>query len=93
MKQQDNCKRLQCTPAIRDANDARGHFTQVQGGKSKRLRGLYMKLTPVQQAQITKYSLADDNEVAILRCTVESQTVIMMSSVSTSLMVPAHVLA
>ena len=58
--------------AIRDANDAHGQSAQVQGEvlggeslvKSKRLRDLYVKLTPMQQAQITKYALANGNKVA-----------------------------
>ena len=41
-----------------------------------------MKLTPVQQAQIAKYALANGNKAAILRYTKEFQTVIKMSSVS-----------
>ena len=56
--------------AIRDANDAHGQSTQVQGevlggeslGESKRLRDLYVKLTPMQQAQIAKCALANGNK-------------------------------
>ena len=72
--------------AIRDANDAHSllsHSQQIQGGECKRSRGLYVKLTPVQQAQIAKYALANGNKAAILRYTKEFQTEIKMSSVST----------
>ena len=69
--------------AIRDANDAHGQSAQAKGGESKRPRGSYMKLAPVQQAQIAKYALANGNKAAILRCTKVFQTVIKMSSVST----------
>ena len=69
--------------AIRDVNDAHIQSTQVQGGESKRPRGSYVKLIPVQQAQITKYTLANGNKAAILRYTKEFQTVIKMSSIST----------
>ena len=54
--------------AIRNANDAHGQSAQVQGGESlgesKRPRGSYVKLTPVQQAQIAKYALANGNKAA-----------------------------
>ena len=55
----------------------------IPAEESKRPRGLYLKLTPVQQAQIAKYALANGNKAAILRYTNEFQTVIKMSSIST----------
>ena len=72
--------------AIRDANDAHTRAQssqQIQGGECKRSRGFYVKLTPVQQAQIAKYALANGNKAAILRYTKEFQTEIKMSLVST----------
>ena len=37
-------------------------------------QGFYVKLTPVQKAQIAKYALANGNKAAILRYTKEFQT-------------------
>ena len=74
---------------IRTANDAHTPSVsaqssqQNQGGECKRSRGSHIKLTPVQQAQIAKYALANGNKAAILRYTKEFQTQIKMSSVST----------
>ena len=45
---------------------------QIQGGECKQPRSSYAKLTPVQQAQIAKYALANENKVANLRYTKES---------------------
>ena len=50
----------------RDANDARTLLyraqsnKQIQGNECKRSRGFYVKLTPVQQAQITTASTEND---------------------------------
>ena len=50
--------------AIQDANDAYTRSSQqIQGGERKRSRGSCVKLTPVQQAHITKYALANGNKV------------------------------
>ena len=57
----------------------------ARGGESKQSRDFYVKLIPVQQAQIAKYALASGNKVAILlRYTKEFQTEMnyKMSSVS-----------
>ena len=56
---------------------------ETQGSECKRSRGSYVKLTPVQQAQIAMYTLANGNKAAILRYMKEFQTEIKMSSVST----------
>ena len=72
------------TAAIRDANDVHTRSSQqIQGGERKRSRGSYVKLTPVRQAHIAKYALANGYKAAILRYTEEFQTEIKMSSVST----------
>ena len=97
LKQQDNhlpdlngpLSSIISSEVIRTANDA--HTLSVstqtsqqnQGGECKRSRGSYVKLTPVQQAQIAKYALANGNKAAIVRYTKEFQTQIKMSSVST----------
>ena len=57
----------------------------ARGGECKQSRDSYVKLMPVQQAQIAKYALASGNKAAILlRYTKEFQTEInyKMSSVS-----------
>ena len=60
--------------AIWDVNDAHTWSSeQIQGGERKRSWGSYVKLTPVQQAHIAKYTLANGNKVAILRYTKEFQ--------------------
>ena len=44
--------------AIRDANNAHTRSNQqILGGECKQSRNSYVKLTPVQQAHITKYSM------------------------------------
>ena len=51
--------------AMRDANDSHTRSSQpIQGGERKRSRGSYVKLTPVQQAHIGKYALANGNKVS-----------------------------
>ena len=57
----------------------------ARGGECKQSRDSYVKLMPVQQAQIAKYALASGNKAAILlRYMKEFQTEIdyKMSSVS-----------
>ena len=62
------------TAAIRDANDAHTWSSeQIQGGERKQSQGSYVKLTPVQQAHIAKYTLAYGNKAAIVRYTKEFQ--------------------
>ena len=51
--------------AIRDANNAHTRSSQqIQGGERKWSRGSYVKLTPVQQAHIAKYALANGNKAS-----------------------------
>ena len=48
---------------IRDANGAHARSSQqILGGERKRSRGFCVKLTPVQQAHIAKYALANGNK-------------------------------
>ena len=60
----DFCRPLfQLKLSGRDANDNKndmhGQSTQIQSVESKQPQGSYVKLTSVQQAQITKYALAN----------------------------------
>ena len=68
--------------SIRDANDA---YIQVTSAKSQRSckRGSYVKLTGVQQAQISKYALSHRNKEAIRRFSKQYCVEIRGSSVST----------
>ena len=67
VKQQDkrlpdpNRSLYQLEVSGRGANDTHDQSTQVQGGESKQPWGSYVKLTSVQQAQTTKYTLANGN--------------------------------
>ena len=51
--------------AIRDGNDAHTWSSQQILGKHKWSRGSNVKLTPVQQAHIAKYALANGNKVSM----------------------------
>ena len=52
--------------AIRVANDAHTWSSQqIQGHEHKRSQGSYVKLTPVQQAHIAKYALANGNKASV----------------------------
>ena len=72
--------------AIRDANDAYAkacHRNHDREHPVERTRGSYVRLTPVQHAQIAKHALAFGNKAAIRRYAREFQTEIKDSSVST----------
>ena len=81
--------------AIRDANDV--HIITTDrvnnpGGECKQSQDSYVKLIPVQQAQIAKYALASGNKAAILlRYTKEFQTEMNYKMSSVSMWKPKYV--
>ena len=76
--------------AIRDANDAYSKTCSPLSSRNhtrdrpmERKRGVYAKLTPVQQAQTAKHAFAFGNQAAIRRYAREFRSEIKDSSVST----------